>query len=174
MTMTPNQLPPLPEIDPVLDHPEHHMKWSRQEIAWIKDYATVHALAALAQQAKEPVAYFVTWPGSPAGMRRFYGADEWAESRQTVEYFGAEARPLIYGDTTPQPQHAPPVPAPVDEREAFEMHMLDAFNYDVDDFERIEGGDRYLKGQVENHWKTWQARAALQSPAPQATKGGEA
>ena len=54
--MTPNQLPPLPEIDPVLDHPEHHMKWSRQEIAWIKDYATVHALAALAQQAQEPVA----------------------------------------------------------------------------------------------------------------------
>lgn len=106
--MTPNQLPPLPEIDPVLGHPEHHMKWTPTEIKWIQKYATDYALAALAQHAQEPVA---------------------------------------------------------DERKAFESCTLmegSLFKRRADD------PDKYWDGNVQDDWELWQARAALQSPAPQA------
>ena len=49
-----HNLPPPPHIEMVLDHPEHHMKWTRPEVKWIQKYATDYALAALAQQAQEP------------------------------------------------------------------------------------------------------------------------
>lgn len=56
-----------------------------------------------------------------------------------------------------------PTAAPVGERAEFEKHMSDKFGYDANDFERVEGGSRYLMGGLENHFTTWQARASLQS-----------
>lgn len=46
-TPQPQGLPPLREIEPAFDHPEHHMKWTRSEIKWIKEYATDYAREAL-------------------------------------------------------------------------------------------------------------------------------
>lgn len=43
----------------------------------------------------KPVAYRVDWPvEAGAGMRRFYGADEWDSARGTVEFFGGIPTPL--------------------------------------------------------------------------------
>jgi hypothetical protein len=48
---TPQPLPTPPEIDPALDHPEHHMVWLETEIKWIKDYATRYAQASISRPA---------------------------------------------------------------------------------------------------------------------------
>ena len=71
-------------------------------------------------------------------------------------------------DTTPP---APQVPAPVDERSDFEASMREKHGWVARDFQSDSFG--YFDGHTANAWLAWQARAALQSPAPQ-TKGGEA
>lgn len=67
--------------------------------------------------------------------------------------------------------NAPPVPAPVDEREAFEQWASKEPWFLPHMTRRIKGSDQYDDPDMFASWKSWQARAALQSPAPQATKG---
>lgn len=96
---TEQNLPPLPAIDQVRDHPEHHMKWSHHEMAWIKRYAQDYALQALAQQAQEPV-YQVR------GAFDRDPVNTWRDTTETAFYFHpANARRILY--TAPQPQPAP-------------------------------------------------------------------
>ena len=70
-------------------------------------------------------------------------------------------------DTTPPA----PQPAPVDERAEFEESMREKHGWVARDFQSDSFG--YFDGHTATAWLAWQARAALQSPAPQ-TKGGEA
>lgn len=60
---------------------------------------------------------------------------------------------------------APQVPAPVDEREAFELWLTTEAYYSHDLRRTVEGP--YVNDEVDHAWDAWQARAALQSPAPQ-------
>lgn len=117
-------------------------------------------LAALAQQAQEPVAWLVSLPDEPE-------LGEWF-SEQDMSEQGYTSKPLY---TTPQPKPAPPVPAPVDERAKFEAF---AQNCPMGSYRITRRGDLYDSSHTQIMWDTWQARAALQSTAPQATKGGEA
>ena len=157
--MTPNQLPPLPHIEMVLDHPEHHMKWTRPEVKWIQKYATDYALTALAQQAQaqEPVAWMLHLAGKPRCT---------SVSKPSLDGYHPDfsLRPLVYGDTTPP---APQVPAPVDERAEFEACAPMAGSLFK---RRADDPDKYWDGNVQDDWDLWQARAALQSPSPK-TKG---
>ena len=60
---------------------------------------------------------------------------------------------------------------PVDERAEFEASMREKHGWVARDFQSDSFG--YFDGHTATAWLAWQARAALQSPAPQ-TKGGEA
>ena len=62
----------------------------------------------------------------------------------------------------------PPQPAPVDERADFEASMREKHGWVARDFQGDSFG--YFDGHTATAWLAWQARAALQSPAPQ-TKG---
>ena len=68
------------------------------------------ALAALAQQAQEPVAWMLHLAGKPQRA---------SVSKPSLDGYHPDfsLRPLVYGDTTPP---APQVPAPVDEQAEFE------------------------------------------------------
>lgn len=152
--MTPNQLPPLPE--PHIGLPWRHNAKDGSIHSSAFTWAQMHAyaLAALAQQA-QPVHQF----------RRRLCAD-WYDGHPDHEDGGGPYETRILYTTPPAPQ----VPAPVDEREAFENCALmvgSLFKRRADD------PDKYWDGNVQDDWELWQARAALQSPAPQ-TKGGEA
>jgi hypothetical protein len=66
----------------------------------------------------------------------------------------------------------PPLAGEVtDEREAFELWLTTEAYYSHDLRRTVEGP--YVNDEVDHAWDAWQARAALQSPAPQ-TKGGKA
>lgn len=152
--MTTNQLPPLPPAS--VD--EHNLQGGR--LLYTRQTNARVCTAALAQQAQEPVAWLVSLPDEPE-------LGEWF-SEQDMSEQGYTSKPLY---TTPQPQPAPPVPAPVDEREAFQASMRTKHGWEDRDFKSDSFG--YFDGHTATAWLAWQARAALQSPAPQ-TKGGEA
>ena len=105
------------------------------------------ALAAIAQQAQEPVAWLYV---DTVGERYL------CFSRPT----GGGAITNLYA-TPPAPQ-----PAPVDERAEFERWCGPFSELRRSDFDP----GRYCHSGVSLAWDAWQARAALQSPAPQ-TKG---
>ena len=101
----------------------------------------------LAQQAQEPVAWLYV---DTVGERYL------CFSRPT----GGGAITNLYA-TPPAPQ-----PAPVDERAEFERWCGPFSELRRSDFDP----GRYCHSGVSLAWDAWQARAALQSPAPQ-TKG---
>ena len=76
------------------------------------------------------------------------GADAWA---------GVDAQSVRGGEQ---------VPAPVDERTEFEASMREKHGWEGRDFQSDSFG--YFDGHTAAAWLAWQARAALQSPAPQA------
>lgn len=115
------------------------------------------ALAALAQQPQEPVAWMLHLAGKPQRA---------SVSKPSLDGYHPDfsLRPLVYGDTTsPSPQ----VPAPVDERAEFEACAPMAGSLFK---RRADDPDKYWDGSVQDDWELWQARAALQSPSPK-TKG---
>lgn len=86
-TPQPQGLPPLREIEPAFDHPEHHMKWTRSEIKWIKEYATDYASEALRAQAAtlESIHQIIQCAGPDAAGEIAdllgYPSVEWADSQ---------------------------------------------------------------------------------------------
>ena len=102
--MTPNQLPPLPPPDRTMH------QYGKQIDHFTADQMHAYALAALAQQAQEPV----------------------------------------------------------DEQAEFEASMREKHGWVARDFQSDSFG--YFDGHTATAWLAWQARAALQSTAPQ-TKG---
>ncbi len=140
--MTPNQLPPLP--------PAAH-RGPNGTGAYFDSYTAdqmhAYALAALAQQAQEPVAWLYV---DTVGERYL------CFSRPT----GGGAITNLY-TTPPAPQ-----PAPVDERAEFEVWARPN-GYDM---RRNDVLGHYRSIDTLRAWTGWQARAALQSTAPQ-TKG---
>jgi hypothetical protein len=106
------------------------------------------ALAALAQQAQEPVAWLYV---DTVGERYL------CFSRPT----GGGAITNLYA-TPPAPQ-----PAPADERVEFEAFFRATRHNRLD---RNMPDGSYNDPYAHQMWDSWQARAALQSPAPQ-TKG---
>jgi len=138
--MTPNQLPPLPEPDThCFDDDTGKDVWS-----YTADQMHAYALAALAQQAQEPVAWLYV---DTVGERYL------CFSRPT----GGGAITNLY-TTPPAPQ-----PAPVDERAEFEAWARPN-GYDM---RRNDVLGHYSSIDTLRAWTGWQARAALQSPAPQ-------
>lgn len=92
--MTPNQLPPLPE-------PRKAKEFGYNGDVFTADQMHAYALTALAQQAQEPVAWLHEWvPGAPVIGKELRFTSE------TVHGDAVRVRPLIYGDTTPQPHPA--------------------------------------------------------------------
>ena len=199
--MTPNQLPPLPEPDThCFDDDTGKDVWS-----YTADQMHAYALAALAKQAQEPVAWlYVDTVGErylcfsrptgggtitnlyttpPAPQVPAPDIDEAAIARMTKRgadaWAGVDAQSVRGGEQ---------VPAPVDEEiiagvlfdfmgwltsreKRIVLSSADFASPAVDairDFAQMRGLD-ISKAAV----RDWQARAALQSPAPQ-TKGGEA
>ena len=144
--MTPNQLPPLPE--PHIGLPWRHNAKDGSIHSSAFTWAQMHAyaLAALAQQT-QPVAWLYV---DTVGERYL------CFSRP----IGGGAITNLYA-TPPAPQ-----PAPVDEREAFERWCGPFSELRRSDFDP----GRYCHSGVSLAWDAWQARAALQSQAPQ-TKG---
>ncbi len=154
--MTTNQLPPLPDgvtledmLIPLRVALEtcHDSDWS------LRQFKTTisHAIAALAQQAQEPV-------GVVCGHESSYHRSQLSVSLLRFVKPGAK----LY-TTPPAPQ-----PAPVDEREAFEASMREKHGWVARDFQSDSFG--YFDGHTATAWLAWQARAALQSPSPK-TKG---
>jgi len=164
--MTPNQLPPLSDeqmdsifadwldaaclihqegSDTIEPAPQTHLH--KNDVVQLMRVVESAALAALAQQAQEPVAWLYV---DTVGERYL------CFSRPT----GGGAITNLYA-TPPAPQ-----PAPVDEREAFERWCGPFSELRRSDFDP----GRYCHSGVSLAWDAWQARAALQSPAPQ-TKG---
>ena len=95
-TPQPQGLPPLREIEPAFDHPEHHMKWTRSEIKWIKEYATDYAREALRAQAAtlESIHQIIQCAGPDAAGEIAdllgYPSVEWADSQ------AASVEPVAY------------------------------------------------------------------------------
>ena len=152
--MTPNQLPPMPDgvtleelLIPLRVALEtcHDTDWSLRQFKT----SISHALAAIAQQAQEPVAWLYV---DTVGERYL------CFSRPT----GGGAITNLY-TTPPAPQ-----PAPVDEQAEFEASMREKHGWESRDFQSDSFG--YFDGHTATAWLAWQARAAFQSPAPQ-TKG---
>ena len=141
--MTPNQLPPLPE--PYTSQRSALTNPHREKLFTIKQMHA-YALAALAQQAQEPVAWL-------------YVDTVW-------ERYLCFSRPTGGGTITNLYATPPaPKPAPVDERAAFEASMREKHGWVARDFQGDSFG--YFDGHTATAWLAWQARAALQSPAPQ-------
>ncbi len=218
--MTPNQLPPLPEPDThCFDDDTGKDVWS-----YTADQMHAYALATLAQQEQEPVAWlYVDTVGErylcfsrPTGggtITNLYTTppapqpapvDELPDLNPedvvvdvVLKQLGGFAPVTTHGiRVTHKPsrvsvvvdsehsQHrnrqlaldalraithpqAHPVPAPVGEREAFETWAKQRWL----PLDRCEiGGASYRIVETNLAWCAWQARAALQSPAPQ-TKG---
>lgn len=155
--MTPNQLPPLPPPDRTMH------QYGKQIDHFTADQMHAYALAALAQQAQEPVAWLYV---DTVGERYL------CFSRPT----GGGAITNLY-TTPPAPQ-----PAPVDE-EIIAGVLFDFIGWltsrekrivlssadfaspaveAIREFAQMRGLD-ISKAAV----RDWQARAALQSPAPQ-------
>ena len=162
--MTPNQLPPLQDVlalarkmkataEDCSPHPSYSdsMIAFRTECIPANVIAVVDALAALAQHA-QPVHQF----------RRRLCAD-WYDGHPDHEDGGGPYETRILYTTQPAPQ-----PAPVDERAEFEASMREKHGWVARDFQSDSFG--YFDGHTATAWLAWQARAALQSPAPQ-TKG---
>lgn len=113
------------------------------------------------QQAQEPLGgdigkAFYELSGKAWGIAPAWGAlnqDERDRQRNAAKQF-------LSAYTTPP---APQVPAPVNEREAFERWCGPLSELRRSDFDP----GRYCHSGVSLAWDAWQARAALQSPAPQ-------
>ena len=101
-TSTPQSLPPLPEIYPTFDHPDHHMKWTKSEVTWIKDYATNYATEAMPALAAtlEAIHKIIQCAGPDAATEIAdllgYPSVEWpsdqAASVEPVAYMTADGR----------------------------------------------------------------------------------
>ena len=120
-------------------HPEKVAPY--QEMA---DYLRRELAAHEQAQAGEPVApyLYVYEYDSPFGLNREFYPSGWNGQKPT--------RTVPLYTTPPAPQ-----PAPVDERAAFEQWV------EVNVAQHHDKSDRHCM------WWGWQARAALQSPAPQ-------
>lgn len=149
-----------------------------------------------AQQTQEPVAWAYELATNKlddvyGGWRQYLTS----ERPRVPEGSVRNLRPLVYANTTPQPQPAPPVHAPVDERggetfppptpidsEELDAWVCDHCNGDGWHWQEHQVGERKTDvQQLKTHCDKCEglgycgpdakARAALQSPAPQATKG---
>lgn len=178
--MTPNQLPPLPEPDThCFDDDTGKDVWS-----YTADQMHAYALAVLAQQAQEctrshPHELMSPMCGLRTEIARLTNENErlkraqqaqpvhqfrrqlcadWYDGHPDHEDGGGPYETRILYTTPPAPQ-----PAPVDEREAFERWCGPFSELRRSDFDP----GRYCHSGVSLAWDAWQARAALQSPAPQ-------
>ena len=162
--MTPNQLPPLSDeqfpdfltdtdVARIFRHVYGGQQFDSTERMFSAEVEAAvrakfrEALAAIAQQAQEPVAWLYV---DTVGERYL------CFSRPT----GGGAITNLY-TTPPAPQ-----PAPVDERAEFEVWARPN-GYDM---RRNDVLGHYRSIDTLRAWTGWQARAALQSTAPQ-TKG---
>lgn len=77
-----------PDIDPVRDHPEHHMKWTAIEIKWIKAYAQKAVADALNARVpmteKQVVDAWDAEPGLHSSFTSFEAGIRAAESHHKI------------------------------------------------------------------------------------------
>ena len=161
--MSTNQLPPLPE--PHIGLPWRHNAKDGSIHSSAFTWAQMHdyALAAIAQQAQEPVANDRDCPHCNYTGSRHCG--DVAKTHGGILNPEDCSHAKLFGSRRTIPP-APQVHATVDERAEFEVWARPN-GYDM---RRNDVLGHYRSIDTLRAWTGWQARAALQSPSPK-TKG---
>ncbi|WP_052049043.1 hypothetical protein [Cedecea neteri] len=102
-------------------------------------------LLALRDAGKEPVAWLWRWSDDAEGS--------WRYSEDKKETHCSVTAKLLYA--------APQLPAVPDEREAFEIFMVQRFGESIDQRRAKNGDNEYMAWDKAVAWTVWQHRAAI-------------